>query len=96
MYVYIKSEPSLWTVGFYLPDGGWHADSDWSTPKEAAAQVHYLNGGNNETTSRLGQTAPLLADAPRTLLSALAAYDAALAQFTTPAPERKLQSQEAT
>jgi len=24
MYVYIRSEPSLWTVGFYAPDGKWH------------------------------------------------------------------------
>ena len=36
---------SLWTVGFYDPDGTWHPDSDYSTPKEAAERVHYLNGG---------------------------------------------------
>ena len=23
MYVYIKSEPRLWTVGFYAPNGEW-------------------------------------------------------------------------
>ena len=28
MYVYIKSEANLWTVGFYDPDGNWHGDSD--------------------------------------------------------------------
>ncbi len=46
MYVYIKSEPSLWTVGFYDPDGNWHPESDHDSREEAAKRVHYLNGGN--------------------------------------------------
>ncbi len=45
MYVYIKSEPTLWTVGFYTPEGEWITDSDHSVREEAAARVHYLNGG---------------------------------------------------
>jgi hypothetical protein len=45
MYVYIQSEPGLYTVGFYDPQGGWHPDSDYATTKEAADRVHYLNGG---------------------------------------------------
>ncbi|KKL83492.1 hypothetical protein LCGC14_1974210 [marine sediment metagenome] len=45
MWVYIKSEPNLWTVGFYDPNGNWNGDSDHSTPEEAAKRVHYLNGG---------------------------------------------------
>ena len=45
MYVYIRSEPGLWTVGFYDPNGEWVAESDWGSPEEAAARVHYLNGG---------------------------------------------------
>lgn len=44
-YVYIKSEPCLWTVGFYLPNGKWEPESDWDNPEDAAARVHYLNGG---------------------------------------------------
>ena len=44
MYVYIKSEPGLWTVGFYRPDGTWEAESDHNTPVAAAERVHYLNG----------------------------------------------------
>ncbi len=57
-YVYIQSERagrkisegnyfehSLWTVGFYSPDGKWEPESDHSTPDEAAARVAYLNGG---------------------------------------------------
>lgn len=44
MYVYIRSEPGLYTVGFYRPDGKWVAESDHSTRDEAAARVSYLNG----------------------------------------------------
>jgi hypothetical protein len=46
MYVYIKSEPSLWTVGFYNPQGKWIAESDWGSTEEAAQRVCILNGGN--------------------------------------------------
>ncbi len=54
-YVYIQSDKqensayltgSLWTVGFYSPDGKWHPESDHDTPESAAERVHYLNGGN--------------------------------------------------
>jgi len=45
MWVYIKSEPQLYTVGFYAPDGKFNTDSDWNTKDEAATRVHYLNGG---------------------------------------------------
>ena len=48
MWVYINSEPGLWTVGFYSPDGKWHADSDWDDREKAAERVHYLNGGVSE------------------------------------------------
>ena len=45
MYVYIKSEPRLFTVGFYDPKGNWNPDSDWENREQAAERVHYLNGG---------------------------------------------------
>ena len=45
MWVYIQSEPGLWTVGFYKPDGTWVAEKDLPSADEAAARVHYLNGG---------------------------------------------------
>lgn len=45
MYVYVQSEPGLWTVGFYDPDGKWHSDSDWDIKEGAAERVHWLNGG---------------------------------------------------
>jgi hypothetical protein len=44
-YVYVRSEPTLWTVGFYQPNGRWEPDSDHGSAKEAAARVRWLNGG---------------------------------------------------
>jgi hypothetical protein len=44
-WVYLQSEPGLWTVGFYRPDGRWEPESDHSTREAAAERVHYLNGG---------------------------------------------------
>jgi len=48
MYVYIQSEPGLWTVGFYSPSGEWHPDSDWNVREDAAKRVNYLNGGKGD------------------------------------------------
>lgn len=45
-WVYLRSEPNLYTVGFYDPDGNWHADTDHNSPDEAARRVHWLNGGH--------------------------------------------------
>jgi hypothetical protein len=45
MFVYLKSEPGLWTVGHYGGNSKWVAESDHDSEKEAAARVHYLNGG---------------------------------------------------
>jgi hypothetical protein len=42
-YVYIKSEPSLWTVGFYDPKGKFQPESDWPSIDEAATRVHWLH-----------------------------------------------------
>jgi hypothetical protein len=44
MYVYIQSEPGLWTVGFYDPKGKFQPESDWDNREDAAKRVHYLNG----------------------------------------------------
>lgn len=48
MWVYIQSEPRLWTVGFYDPKGKFHSDSDHGSPEAAAKRVAYLNGGKVE------------------------------------------------
>lgn len=44
MYVYIESEPGLWTVGHYAPAGAWHPESDHEDRAAAAARVARLNG----------------------------------------------------
>jgi len=48
MYVYIRSEPQMWTVGFYDPKGRWNPESDHDTPEEAAKRVSWLNGSGNK------------------------------------------------
>lgn len=45
-YVYIKSEPGLFTTGFYDPSGEWHPDEDYARQEEAVHRTHYLNGGS--------------------------------------------------
>ena len=55
MWVYIQSEPGLYTVGFYSPDGEWHTDSDHNTKSAAAARIHYLNGGEDESGTDLAE-----------------------------------------
>lgn len=45
MWVYIRSEANLFTVGFYEPNGTWHSESDWTLREEAARRCNYLNGG---------------------------------------------------
>jgi hypothetical protein len=54
-YVYIRTESgpahSLYTVGFYDPDGKWHPESDHGDSEDAAQRVHYLNGGSPESSS---------------------------------------------
>lgn len=42
MYVYKRTEPNLWTVGFYGPE--WEPDSDHDSPEQAAERVRWLNG----------------------------------------------------
>jgi len=52
MWVYINSEPGLWTVGFYDPNGHFHAESDHDDEERAAERVHYLNGGSQQAESK--------------------------------------------
>jgi hypothetical protein len=54
-YVYIQSEPRLWTVGFYSPSGQWEPESDHRSAEEAARRVHWLNGGRAEPAEQLAQ-----------------------------------------
>jgi len=43
-YVYGKTDDDCWTVGFFLPDGGWMPESDHADPDAAAERVNFLNG----------------------------------------------------
>lgn len=46
-WLYIKTEPRLWTTGFYRPDGTFEPDEDFGDKGLAARRVHWLNGGKN-------------------------------------------------
>ena len=48
MYVYIKSESQLYTVGFYDPSGKWIPESDHDHSEDAAKRVAWLNGNGEE------------------------------------------------
>lgn len=43
-WVYQKTEPGLWTVGYYDPTGQWIHDIDCGSRDEAAGRVAWLNG----------------------------------------------------
>jgi hypothetical protein len=45
MFVYIRSEPGLWTVGHYNPQGKFISESDHDDREKAAERVSWLNGG---------------------------------------------------
>lgn len=44
MYYYTESEPGLYTVGYYLDNDEWIAESDHEDKQQAAARVAWLNG----------------------------------------------------
>lgn len=47
MYIYERTERTLWTVGFYKPNGMFEPESDHGSAEAAANRVHWLNGGNS-------------------------------------------------
>ncbi len=47
MYVYIKSEPNLWTVGFYDPLSNFCPESDHDNQHDAAERTAWLNGSHS-------------------------------------------------
>lgn len=48
MYVYLKSQPGLWTVGYYTPKGQWVPQSDHNSEISARAEVAFLNGESSD------------------------------------------------
>jgi len=65
-YVYLRSESNLYTVGFYEPDGKWQPESDHRSPEDAAARVHFLNGGTE--CGQHDRDAKILAEAQEGML----------------------------
>jgi len=47
MYVYVQSDPGVYTVGFYDPWGYWHSETDHSSREAAANRVAWLNGSGD-------------------------------------------------
>lgn len=45
MWVYLESEPGVWTVGWSRPTGEWVSVKDFHAEEAAAYCVHYLNAG---------------------------------------------------
>lgn len=53
MFVCIRSESNLFTVGHYRPaDNQWIAESDYGLAEEAAARCRFLNGGSEAIPPR--------------------------------------------
>ena len=46
MWVYKQDKSGLFLVGYWTPNKRWVLDSKWEDKDNAAARVHYLNGGN--------------------------------------------------
>ena len=59
-WLYILSEPHLWTVGFHSPDGTWVAESDHDSPGKAAERVNFLNGGKGDPGYTVAQVVEVL------------------------------------
>ena len=53
-WVYWKSEPQLWTVGYFEPDGTKYPADDFSSEQEARDECHYLNGGERPVHGAVG------------------------------------------
>lgn len=51
MYVYIHSEPRVWTVGHYTGYGEFVPEGDYNDPEDAADRVHWLNGRSDRVNS---------------------------------------------
>lgn len=68
-WIYLKigvgDDDTEWMVGFYDPKGTFRNESSHGNPNNAAARVHYLNGGSSglddldrKSTSHLPEHGP--------------------------------------
>lgn len=53
MHTVVQSEPGLWTVGYYQPDGSWCAMSDHNDKLEAHEYAARLNGAGTPPAPRV-------------------------------------------
>lgn len=58
MYVYKRTEPGLWTVGYYDPKGKWEPESDHGSTEEAAKRTAWLNGDRDAPCEHPGCDMP--------------------------------------
>ncbi|HEX3038678.1 MAG TPA: hypothetical protein VHP54_00085 [Caproiciproducens sp.] len=54
MFVYQKTEPGTWTVGYFTDSGEWKPECSCNTAAEAAQRTHWLNGGEDTKDTELG------------------------------------------
>jgi hypothetical protein len=54
MFIYQKTEPGTWTVGYFTESGEWKAECSCNTAAEAAQRAHWLNGGKDTQDTELG------------------------------------------
>ena len=62
-WVYVRTEPGVWTVGFYDPDGRFQTDSDHHNREEAVERASYLNGTHSHIIDDLLNKVSALTDA---------------------------------
>jgi hypothetical protein len=65
VYVYIESEPGVFTVGFYTPATTWTPESDHTTQQEAIDRMRYLNGAPESKPPTRAKAAAAPAAAPK-------------------------------
>jgi hypothetical protein len=48
MYIFQKSEPGVWTVGYFTSSGEWKTECECSSAADASQRAHWLNGGHDK------------------------------------------------
>ncbi len=74
MFIYRQTEPTLWTVGHYTPNGNWEPESDHESPELAADRTTFLNGGVPNALKELARQNALYYEFTGKIVSALIDY----------------------
>ena len=69
-WMYKRTEPGLWTVGWGYDDGGFEPESDHGDPSDAAKRVAFLNGAGPDP-DELPAPTPDTADRTDTIVALL-------------------------